>query len=309
MRCTHPRTVGFLADGKTLAWSQKNRSKEYASFQLPCGKCIECRLQYARDWATRCLHEATLHKKNVFLTLTYNDDHIGDGRLWYRDFQLFMKKLRKKNGDQKLSFIVCGEYGETTKRAHWHAIIFNFFPADAKLHRETHAGEQVYVSETLEKTWGKGHIEIGSVTQQSAGYVARYSAKKLAHGEEADLYKPIFKTSGKPAIGARWLEKNYLNVFSYGRLLLPDGTQSSIPRYYTKWLKDHQPGEYLRYISKPKVDAQERAIARAKKEEAAYVKTFYSSDGRIRTPKTRNQTRAELAKIRHEQLQQKLKLR
>lgn len=43
---------------------------------IPCGKCIGCRLAYSRQWAVRCVHEASLHDRNCFLTLTFDDVHL-----------------------------------------------------------------------------------------------------------------------------------------------------------------------------------------------------------------------------------------
>lgn len=44
--------------------------------KLPCGKCIGCLLERSRQWAVRCIHEASLHNQNCFLTLTYDDYHL-----------------------------------------------------------------------------------------------------------------------------------------------------------------------------------------------------------------------------------------
>lgn len=44
--------------------------------KLPCGQCAECRLNYSREWATRCLLEAQEWKDNYFVTLTYDDEHL-----------------------------------------------------------------------------------------------------------------------------------------------------------------------------------------------------------------------------------------
>ena len=30
---------------------------------LPCGKCIGCKLEYSRQWAVRCTHEAQMHDR------------------------------------------------------------------------------------------------------------------------------------------------------------------------------------------------------------------------------------------------------
>lgn len=308
MRCTRPRTVGFKADGKTLAWSQKERSKEYAPFQLECRKCIECRLQYGREWGIRCLHEAQMHSQNCFITLTYSDEHLKDPKLDYGDFQAFIKRLRHAS-DEPLSYIACGEYGEVTKRPHWHAIVFNWYPKDATYLRSTQKGHKVYESEILNAKWQKGKAELGSVTLESASYVARYSAKKLAHGEEVEDFQPIFKVSSKRAIGKAWLEKFHDDIFNYGRLTLADGSQSSIPRYYTKWLKENEPEKWLRYIQGAKEKMVEHATARSRKEEEELNKLRRARGFRGYSLKSKNQIREELSKIRHEQLLSHLKLK
>jgi len=193
LRCTSPRTVGFHADGKTICWSSKKSSKEYASFQLPCGQCLECRLDYARQWAIRCVHEAQMHPRNTFITLTYDEKCLESPVLIYSDFQKFMKKLRKVQ-DAPMGVFVTGEYGEKTKRPHWHAIIFNWSPTDGVYQYSNDNGDQCYTSETLSKIWGKGRAEYGSVTFKSAGYVARYAAKKLVHGrDKTHAFEPISK--------------------------------------------------------------------------------------------------------------------
>nr|QJB20886.1 MAG: replication initiator protein [Microvirus sp.] len=249
MRCLYPRTVGFKADGNSIAWSQKERSREYAPFQLPCGKCIDCRLEYARSWAIRCVHEAQMHEKNSFITLTYDDEYLPkDRKLDYRDFQLFMKRLRKLQ-DEPIGVFVTGEYGDKTKRPHWHACLFGWSPSDPKFKYTNERGDQNFSSETLTNTWGLGLSEFGQVTIHSASYCARYAAKKLVHGADGTHeFNPISRKSSKHAIGKRFLESYYKDIFSVGKCVLRDGTHCSIPRYYEKWLKEKHPDEWLRYI-------------------------------------------------------------
>lgn len=45
---------------------------------IPCGNCFGCRLDYARDWSARLMHELQMHNPDDcwFLTLTYNDDAL-----------------------------------------------------------------------------------------------------------------------------------------------------------------------------------------------------------------------------------------
>lgn len=264
MRCLSPRTVGFLDDGKTISWSPKNYSKQYATFQLPCSKCIECRLEYARQWAVRCVHEATMHEDNSFITLTYSDEHLKSTKLQYIDFQLFAKRLRKHINkaypDKKISIFVTGEYGEKTKRPHWHALIFNWRPTDSTYLYSNERGDKVYTSNTLSELWPHGRTELGSVTFESAGYVARYAAKKLVHGHDGEHeYQPISKKSSKNAIGKIFLEKYYKDIFNHGEVILSNGTKSTIPRYYEKWLLKTHPEEWVQYVTKLKASRLQAA--------------------------------------------------
>lgn len=306
MRCTSPRTVGFKADGKTLAWSPKSRSLEYAVFQLPCSKCIECRLDYARQWAVRCVHEAQMYDNNCFLTFTYSDEHLGDNRLDYSDFQKLMKKLRKLQ-DAPMGFFVTGEYGELTKRKHWHAIIFNWSPPDKKEDGQNHRGDKIYTSEMLTKIWGKGHCNSGSVTFDSAAYVARYAAKKLIHGKDGEHdYNPISKKSSKHAIGKKWLEQFWPDVFSRGSVVLRDGSEIGIPRYYEKWFHDNHPEKWIRYVTEVKFEKSEIARERAEALKQDWLTRLYAKP--YRYPLTPDQVRQKITEDKFQKLQAHLKL-
>nr|QJB19499.1 MAG: replication initiator protein [Microvirus sp.]QJB19703.1 MAG: replication initiator protein [Microvirus sp.] len=267
MRCLYPRTVAFADDGKTIVWSKKNHSPEYAKFQLPCSKCLECRLEYARQWAVRCVHEAKMHAENSFITLTYSEENLKSTKLIYRDFQLFMKRLRRAEPHKQISVFVTGEYGEKTKRPHWHAIIFNWQPTDLVKKYQNDRGDQVYSSATLDRLWGHGISEVGSVTFESAGYVARYAAKKLIHGKDQEHdYHPISKKSSKRAIGRTWLETYYKDL-SYGYVIMENGMKVSIPRYYVKWMKENlTTGQWEDYVTKA-LDIQTEYATRSQHEE------------------------------------------
>lgn len=308
MRCTSPRTVGFLSDGKTISWSQKNYSKEYATFQLPCGKCIECRLEYAKQWAVRCVHEAQMHKESIFLTLTYSDEFLESPKLIYEHFQLFMKKLRKTQ-NTPIGVFVTGEYGDRTKRPHWHACLFGYRPKDSIYKRSTERGDRIFESPQLTKIWGKGLAEFGEVTIESAGYCARYAAKKLNHGRDQDHdFHPISKKSSKHAIGKRWLEQHWEDAFNYGHIVLADGSTTSIPRYYEKWLKEHQPEAWLQYIQSAKQQRSEFAAKKHRKEQNEYIHNVYNRSVHKLHPITPLERRRALSVLRLKNLHQYLKL-
>lgn len=287
MRCLSPRTVGFMPDGKTIAWSPKNYSKQYATFQLPCGKCIECRLEYARSVAVRCVHEAKMHRDNSFVTLTYSEENLRSDKLIYSDFQEFVKRLRssrfdtmlKTNGLSRKDYVqlpkeerdklydplrigvlVTGEYGDRLKRPHWHCLLFNYRPTDCVYKYSNDRGDRVFSSEYLTNVWKNGIVELGDVTFESAGYCARYAAKKLVHGKDGEHeYNPIHKRSSKNAIGKSFVERYWQDMFSYGYVVLDGGIKTGIPRYYEKWLSKNRPDDYLRYLTEVKLPRMEKA--------------------------------------------------
>lgn len=308
MACTSPRSVGFKSDGKTLAWSPKDYDRQYIPFQLPCGKCIDCRLAYAREWAIRCVHEAQMHEDNIFATLTYSDEHLKSPRLQYDDFQKFMKRLRKTQNDP-IGMFVTGEYGEITKRPHWHAIIFNYRPSDQEIFRTTENDDRVFTSERLSALWGKGHVEFGSVTLESAGYCARYAAKKLVHGRDQDHdFHPISKKSSKHAIGKSWIERYWPQVVNLG-FIYAKSDKLPVPRYYQKWIEKHQPDAWRAYVVGSKDINRTRAGALALLEKERWEKNVHERrDLGKRFPLTRNEVKAQIKKSTFEQLQKHLKL-
>lgn len=347
MRCTSPRSVGFMPDGKTLAWSDKTRSTEYAPFQIPCGKCISCRLENARQTAVRCVHEASTYKDNCFITLTYDEQHLKSPKLQYKDFQIFVKALRSLRFDQmqkglfptiedrktrrklyneltderkkelsetiKVGIFCAGEYGDQKKRPHWHAIVFNWTPEDG-IHKYTSdRGDRVYQSSTLTNLWGHGTAEYGSVTFESAGYVARYASKKLYHGKDGTHeYEPISKRSSKNAIGKRWIEKNWKDCFTHGYLVFKKGDkylQCGIPRYYEKWFKKQHPELWKKYLTEVKSKIIKEATAKEEKEslhERRLNQKRYAKRGLAM--RTRKQSEDIILKQKFEKLQSHLKL-
>lgn len=68
-----------LPSGKrSVVFKKSDAVQSLSAFEikLPCGQCIGCRLERSRQWAMRCVHEASLYEKNCFITLTYDDSHL-----------------------------------------------------------------------------------------------------------------------------------------------------------------------------------------------------------------------------------------
>ena len=228
----------------------KLEGKAYTELQIPCGKCMNCRLDRANEWSIRCMHEAKYYDNNCFITLTYNEENLPyGGTLDHRDWQLFMKRLRDKT-DHKFKFFMCGEYGDKFGRPHYHAILFNYDFADKRYHRTTDKGYKVYTSELLKSTWKKGKTEIGSVTHESAGYVASYCTK-VVNGEKADEHYRV-NVDGNvihrlPEYGrcSNGIGKSFVLDYQsdvYPRdYVLKNGAKVKTPRYYDKVLEKHNP--------------------------------------------------------------------
>lgn len=219
---------------KTLIVFSRPDSWKGERIDLPCGQCSGCKLERARQWALRCMHESSLYEENSFLTLTYNDDNLPEGgSLVLSHFQNFMKRLRK-SVKKTVRFLHCGEYGELNARPHYHCLLFNHGFPDRKLYTERN-GIRLYVSDALSKLWPFGFSTIGDVTFESASYVARYSLKKVT-GYSAEAHygsrKPEYITmSRRPGIGKGWYEKFKTDVYPRDRVIVR-GFPSRPPRFY-----------------------------------------------------------------------------
>lgn len=174
MACFHPLRAFKTSCGEVV-FSELGRYDIALQLSLPCGQCIGCRLERSRQWAMRCMHEASAFDSNAFVTLTYDDASLPpNGSLKYSDYQLFMKRLRKAIEPSKVRFYMCGEYGEEEFRPHFHACLFGFdFPDKVKF-KTTGSGSTIYTSKMLETLWPHGLCSTADVTFESAAYVARY---------------------------------------------------------------------------------------------------------------------------------------
>lgn len=221
---------------------------------LPCGQCIGCRLDRAQQWAIRCYHEASMYQHNAFITLTYDNTHIPTNHsLAIREWQLFMKKLRKHFAPSKIRFFACGEYGPQTLRPHYHALLFNCYFPDQKLLKTLSNNQKLYTSETLTSLWSYGLPTIGAVNYQTAGYCARYVVKKWTGKLADDHYFRVSPIDGKtyrvmpefsvqsrmPGLGTAWFEKYKSDCFP-SDFLIVDGHKVPVPRFYSLKLEEEQ---------------------------------------------------------------------
>lgn len=199
------------------------------------------------------MHEAACHEQNCFVTLTYDDDHLpNDGSLDREAFPLFLKRLRKAIEPARVRYFHSGEYGERSGRPHYHALLFGFDPPD-KRRVERRAEHAYWTSVFLEERWGNGRCLLGSVSFESAAYVARYVMKKVTGERAAEHYQgrePEYATmSRRPGIGRGWFDQFGNEVY---RPDGPSGPRDSViargfeqrpPRYYDEQLGEADPAE------------------------------------------------------------------
>ena len=255
MTCFGPidayRPKRFLANGdpnpdRRLVF-RKDKGETGIRIRIPCGQCAGCRLETSRQWAMRCMHEKQMHNASSFLTLTYSDARLPEGgSLSMDDYQKFMKRLRWKFGDG-IRFCGCGEYGDTTRRAHYHILLLNIDFNDRVYHKMSPSGAPLFTSKVLDDLWSDdlgnlGHALIGNVDFDSCAYVARYVMKKIDNWDtvKSGLYCPVtglvreapFLTmSRRPGLGSSWFDKYGIHAYKFDSIIM-NGMEVRPPRFY-----------------------------------------------------------------------------
>lgn len=315
MQCTSPITGYRAVEGGGISQSL---SKGYADQPLTvrCGRCIGCRLERARVWAIRCVHEAALHEQNIFTTITYSDENLPYGEtLVKKHMQDFLKRLRKRHPSNKIRVFYCGEYGDTTDRPHYHALLFNYEPSD-KEQIAKKDGKIIYRSDKLDEIWGLGHINFGDVTFQSAAYVAGYVTKKITGppakehyewtdpetGEIIDRLPEFCHSSMKPGIGQGWIETWLQDVYSKDQLII-DGNPTRPPRYYDQQCEKLDPKLWEKVRLKRKKEAPQTIITTDYLDQKVLKKDVDPDEyyGRDRQMLARNQILTSRQRERNEQ--------
>ena len=223
-----------------------------------------CRIDKSKEWAARIVHESQMHQENCFVTLTYDETNVPiDGSLNKAHFQKFMKRLRKHYATKKIRYFHCGEYGSALERPHYHACLFGLDFDDAVPHFSTPSGNVTYISETLEKIWGKGFCTVGELNYQTAAYTARYIMKKVTGKRAEEHYLRVNPTTGElytlqpeyvtmslgrekgGGIGGSFFEKFETDFFPADECPIPGkGVFKSVPKYYERLWAERNPDAF-----------------------------------------------------------------
>lgn len=267
--------------------------------EIPCGKCIGCRLHYSAEWAQRCMLEASKHEKNCFITLTYDDEHLPDCDILCNDdgvvigdspfhplvkdhFRTFIKNFRQRLVDNykrehpdwctddlpRIRFFGCGEYGTESKRPHYHAIIFGYnFDADRYCFRKNFRGDSLYRSPLLESLWNYGISSVAECNFDTCAYVARYILKKQK-GEGAQIYEdlnfpPEFTLmSRRPGIAREYYNEHRDKIYKNQEIFIADPKKGSLklkPSRYYDRLYDLDFPDRMKEIKEKRLERAKQA--------------------------------------------------
>lgn len=225
MKCVRPIPLRFNPKSPHPKIQMAYLKYRGENIKVPCGKCVACRIEKAKEWSLRCMFEMENWSYHSFLTLTYDDEHLPDGQnLVVKDLQDFNKRLRKNYGNKydgfKMRYFACGEYGEENGRPHYHSIVFS----------------NIELKDDVKDIWGKGNIYIGGVTYQSINYVARYVNQKYASNTQFEFDRSVrpFQLASlgmglwfAAKIQFSMIEDNYVRC---------NGKYIGIPQYFVKKL-------------------------------------------------------------------------
>lgn len=219
MECTNQKTI---YPHRSIDWLDTPGNVE-KPIQVPCGKCLPCLMSKRTDWAFRLQQEYKYSKSACFVTLTYDQKHMPtDMSLDVRHLQLYLKRLRKMEGKNKIRYYAVGEYGTKSGRPHYHILLFNASQENARL-----AWRDI-------KRKPIGMVHIGTVTPASVAYCLKYIVQPEMK-EPTDGRKKAFSTMSRAyGIGGRYLtdemiawhradDRNYVIVEKQKRRL---------PRFY-----------------------------------------------------------------------------
>lgn len=232
MPCYHPIPASIeYGQGKK---QMRLHPKGEPSHWLPCGKCLGCREIQQQQLALRVTHEAKHHENKHFLTLTYSDDKLPEsGGLVKSDMQKFWKRIRRRTA-AKIKHLTCGEYGDRTQRAHYHAAVLGLPLNDLK-----NWDSENKTSEILTETWGNGIVTVSELTEDRINYVAGYVLKKAGYrrqiycNEDGEELQPPYRDMSK-GLGKTWIQK-YQTDLRNG-YVEHRGAKQSIPRYYKDYI-------------------------------------------------------------------------
>lgn len=285
MQCLYPdRKKGHYDQQGNFKFG---KSEGLHDISLPCGDCEPCLINKSKIRGFKHFSNTLDGTPSSFITLTYGQYYPitpnGFPTLDKSAVPRFVKRLRSHlhYNDPTYDYIgVCyaAEYGSDNERPHYHLLVYGYNPSDLRPWRISQSGNQLYRSQTLEKLWPYGFVEIGEVTQASATYVASYIHKKTDNKKDySDRIKEYVVPPKKNYVSGRnYISNNIDYVTQQGCLVDPHGYKINIDSQTMSWIEREFPEhavkiklhkESLPYRQTDKQQLKNREITLAAKKE------------------------------------------
>lgn len=177
--------------------------------KVPCGTCINCRINQKRILQNRLILEACMWDHSLHVALTYSEEALPQPPfIKVEVMQNFIKKLRNRM-ETPIKYYYCGEYGFEGNRIwnpHYHAILYGVNPVE----------DWPKIADSWTSGRGKNRIincdieQIKPVelTPELAAYSCGYVAKKAKNEDNRwldDDYGFMYKNFPKDALPfAHW---------------------------------------------------------------------------------------------------------
>lgn len=187
-------------------------------------------------------------------TLTYRDEKLSGPDVGLpptvskRHVDLWLARLRKRWGSQR--YFVAAEYGERTRRPHYHALLFH----------------RLFTKADIELDWTAGHVDVQPMNAATIMYTAQYVQKKM-FGKLADRYyrgrlAPFVRQSN--SLGYHYAEKYHGDLKAHGAVWIPDprggGHLAPLPRRMLQKLAKTDPETHAQLLSDRKAAALSKQL-------------------------------------------------
>lgn len=206
-----------------------------------CGRCPACCQNIRNDWVQRMKHEAITSNGCLFLTLTFDDEHLGNNSVEKEEVQKFMKRFRYY-AKEKIRYFAVSEYGKQFGRKHYHIILYNTDISDNPFYSVSYdskkGGFWCYCRAWHDiKQSPIGHCFVKIPSDYDFAYTAKYITKSKQSKGRREFNNACGKNteftlvSRCPGLGKKWLDFNF-DKLRKNPYIKSKQFKLRLPRYY-----------------------------------------------------------------------------
>lgn len=142
--------------------------------EVSCGHCSPCIMRKKNDYKNKLILEQSCHNcAPLFLTLTYDNEHLPSDGVSVKDVQLFLKRWRSYSEYHhtyccRFRYVCHSEYTPKNGRPHYHLLIFGYPLSPRDIMR---------LQSEIFECWGKGFVYLELCDHGCFNYVSKYLCK------------------------------------------------------------------------------------------------------------------------------------